>query len=118
MSRRRLTLVSILILLLSACTSEGLPDSYPDQDNRAETQFREACEESLAGTDEENPAEFCQCAFYTVAAELTFAEFLELDEKLKDDPGALTQEQRALLESVALPCRFDDGDITTTTVAG
>ncbi len=76
----------------------------------------EACEESLVDTGEADAGSFCQCAFYTVAAELSFAEFLELDDKLKDDPGALSLEERRLLESVSLPCEFDAGDINTAVV--
>ena len=110
----RLVLLIGLVALLAACASEGLPGSYRDQDSRAERQFVEACVDSLEDTDVDNAADYCQCAFYTVAAELTFAEFLDLDKKLKDDPEALSLEERRLLESVSLPCQFDAGDINTT----
>lgn len=113
MPARLVVLVFGLVALLAGCASEGLPGSYQDQDRRAERQFVEACVDSLADTDEEDAADFCQCAFYTVASELTFAEFLDLDKKLKDDPEALSLEERRLLESVSLPCRFDDDDINT-----
>lgn len=114
MSRPLLSIIVGLTVLLAACASEGLPGSYPDQDSRAERQFVEACEESLVDTDESNAPDFCQCAFYTIAAELTFAEFLELDAKLKDDAESLSLEERRLLESVSLPCQFDADDITPT----
>ena len=117
MPKRLLLLIIGLVVVLAACASEGLPGSYPDQDSRAERQFVEACEESLADTDEANAAEFCQCAFFTVAAELTFSEFLQLDKTLTDDPAALSLGERRLLESVSLPCRFDADDINDA-VAG
>jgi hypothetical protein len=115
---RRLTLVLVaLSLVAAACTSEGLPESYADQDGRAETQFIEACETSLVDGEQSDPVEFCQCAFHTVASELTYAEFVELDNKLKDDPEALSFEERQLLESVSLPCNFDESTVKTDTLS-
>jgi hypothetical protein len=116
MSIRRSLVLVVLVALLGACASEGLPSSYDDQDGRAQRQFVEACQESLAGTDEPDPAGFCECAYYTVAAELTWTQFLELDEKLKDDAGALSLEERRLLESVSLPCAFGPDDVNATVV--
>lgn len=110
MSRRLLFVIVGLALFGAACTSEGLPNSYEDQDDRAEKQFITACEAALEEGDQENAAEFCQCAFDTVAAELSFNEFLELDDRLKDDPGDLSLEDRQLLESVSLPCAFSPAD--------
>lgn len=109
MFRRFLFIIIGLGLLTAACTSAGLPSSFEDQDNRAEKQFVAACQGSL--DDEEDP-EYCQCAFYTVASQLTFEEFLELDEQLKDDPGSLSQEDRARFESVSSPCAFSAADVT------
>ena len=116
---RRLTLLFVAIsLLAAACTSEGLPNSYADQDGRAETQFIEACETSLTEGEQANVADYCQCAFHTVASELTFAEFVELDNKLKDDPAALSFEERQLLDSVELPCQYDASTVKTDIVEG
>ncbi|MGI9605421.1 MAG: hypothetical protein ACR2P0_04720 [Acidimicrobiales bacterium] len=111
MSKRLALIMFLIAFLAAACASEGLPNSYDDQDERARRQFVAACEDSLVDSDHQNPGSFCECAFYTVAAELTFAEFLDLDEKLKDDPGSLTQEERNLLDSVSLPCQFSAVDI-------
>lgn len=110
MSRRLSLVIFGLALFGAACTSEGLPASYEDQDGRTEKQFISACEAALEEGDQANAAEFCQCAFDTVAAELSFTEFLELDERLKDDPGDLTNEDRLLLEGVSLPCAFTEAD--------
>ena len=49
-----------------------------------------------------------------MAAELPFDEFLELDERLKDDPQGLLQDERRLLEGVSLPCQFGAEDINLT----
>lgn len=111
MSRRLVFLLALIALVAAACTSEGLPNSYADQDGRAERQFVAACEASLADTDEPNAPEFCQCAFYTVASDLSFDEFLALDKRLKDDPEFLSAEERSLLENVSLPCAFTADDI-------
>ena len=118
MARRLTLLILALALFATACTSEGLPNSYADQDGRAETQFIEACETSLTEGEQSNAAEFCQCAFHTVASELSFAEFVELDNKLKDDPAALSFEERQLLESVSLPCQYDASTVKTDTLEG
>jgi len=106
----------LIALFASACASEGLPNSYADQDKRAENQFVEACKASLDGTDQADVDEYCQCAFFTIAANKSFAEFIELDDKLKDDSGNLSNDDRALLEGVSLPCQFDRGDIDTSIV--
>lgn len=114
MKRRLFLLVFLVALLATACASEGLPNSYADQDERAGTQFAAACVEALAGTDTSDAASLCQCAFYTVASQMTFDEFIELDAKLKDDPEALTLEEREMLENVSLPCDVTDADIDRT----
>ena len=122
MSRRSIAVLVAVLTLMSACASEGLPNSYTDQDARAERQFVETCEVAMREAGDSPVAEadipdYCQCAFYTVAAELTFDEFLNLDERLKDDPEGLLQPERQLLESVSLPCQFtaDDINLTATT---
>ena len=115
MYRRFVPIVLALTIVLAACTSAGRPSSYDDQDKLAERQFREACEAALA-EDEANPQSYCECSFFTVAAELTFEEFSDLDDKLKDDPEALSNEERILLESVSLPCEFTAADIDKTVV--
>ena len=114
MSRRLTLFVVAFALLLVACTSEGLPADYPDQDARAERQFREACEEALADSDQDDVPQYCECAFHTVAANLTFAQFLDLDEKLKNDPASLSLEEQRLFDSVSLPCAFTAADAQTT----
>lgn len=108
MFRRLLLFLTGLALFAAACTSEGVPSSYADQDRRAEKQFVAACEGALEGEQEDG---FCQCAFYTFASQLTFEEFLELDNDLKENPESLSQEQRQLIEGVSLPCTFSAEDI-------
>lgn len=114
MFRRLPHLLFLLALTATACTSEGLPSSYSDQEQRTEKQFVAACEDSLEGEDESDPTSYCQCAFYTIAADLTFDEFNELDNRLREDPGFLSTEERALIDSVSLPCAFGPEDINTT----
>ena len=113
MFRRLPHILFLLALTATACTSEGLPGNYADQEQRTEKQFVAGCEESFEGQDESDPTSYCQCAFYTIAAELTFDEFNELDNRLREDPGFLSTEERALIDSVKLPCAFGPGDINT-----
>ena len=118
MSKRFAPLLFAVALIATACGSEGLPSSYSDQDARAQRQFVEACEASLAGTEIADPPAYCECAFFTVASELSFAEFLELDERLKEDPGALPNDVREQINSVTLPCQFTADDINNAQVSG
>ena len=113
MIRRLVPIVLALILVLAACTSAGTPNSYEDQDKLAQRNFREACEESVTDS-EDDPPSFCECAFFTVASQLTIDEFLDLGDKLSDDPEALSQEERTLFNSVNLPCGFTEADIDKT----
>ncbi len=108
MSRRLRLIILATGLFLAACTSEGTPGSFADQDGRVETQFVSACEAAQEGDD---ATEFCQCAFYTAASEFGFDGFIELDEMLRDDPAGLTLEQRQLFENVSLPCEFSEADV-------
>ncbi len=108
MFRRFPLLLVALALFTAACTSAGVPSSYADQDGRVEKQFVAACEGALEGEQEEG---FCQCAFYTFASVKTFEDFLILDEKLKDDPGSLINEDRRLIENITLPCAKGPEDI-------
>lgn len=113
--RKPLLLALSFGFFAAACGSEGLPSSYQDQDDRTQTQYVAACESGI-GNSEENPAEFCECSFFTVANTLTYDQFIDLDRRLRDDPEALTFEERELLESVNLPCEFDATTINTTPV--
>lgn len=97
-------------LILAACTSEGTPSSFEDQNNRIERQFVGACVNAQDGADD--AMDFCQCAFYTAAAELGFEDFLALDTALQENPDGLTFEQRELFEGVSLPCAFSASDVS------
>ena len=109
---RRLALLFLgFIFLLAACTSEGQPADFADQDRRAERQFVSACETALADGDVDLGENYCQCAFFTLAIELEFEEFLELDEQLRNDVGSLSLEDRELIESVSVPCQFTEADV-------
>lgn len=111
MNRRLALLFLGFIFFLAACTSEGLPADFADQNRRTETQFVSACEAALAESDTDLGENYCQCAFFTLAIDLEFDEFLELDEQLRDDPTALSLEDRQLIESVSLPCQFTSVDV-------
>ncbi len=111
-------MIAFVVFAAAACTSEGLPNSYADQEGRAESQFVEACETALADSDVDDPADYCQCAFYTVASQLSFDEFLALDERLRDDPGNLSLEERTLLEGIETPCAFGADDVQTAVATG
>lgn len=108
MSRRLRLIIIAAGLFLAACTSEGTPGSFPDQDGRVESQFVSACESAQDGED---ATEYCQCAFYSAAVEFGFDGFLELDEMLREDPDGLTFDQRQFFESVSLPCEFSAADV-------
>ncbi len=101
-------MISALGLFLAACTSEGLPANFADQDARIERQFVAACEAAQEGED---ATDYCQCAFYSATVEFGFDGFLELDEMLRDDPSGLSLEQRQFFESVSLPCEFSAADV-------
>lgn len=108
MSRRFRLIIIASGLFLAACTSEGTPGSFQDQDGRVETQFVSACE---AAQDGDDATEYCQCAFYSASVEFGFDGFLELDEMLRDDPEQLTLEQRQFFDSISLPCEFSAADV-------
>lgn len=111
MNRRLALLLVGFGIFLTACTSEGLPADFADQNRRTESQFVSACESSLADGDQDLGENYCQCAFFTVAVELGFEEFLALDEQLREDPAGLSLEDRQLIENISLPCQFSESDV-------
>ncbi len=115
MSRRLRLLILGLGFILAACTSEGTPSSFADQDNRIERQFVSACE--AAQPDDEDASPFCECAFYTAASSLGLEGFLELDEALRENPNGLSLEQRQLFEGVSLPCELTADDVPDTVIS-
>ena len=115
MSRRLRLFIIGLGFILAACTSEGTPNSFPDQDRRIERQFITQC--VAAQPDDEDAADFCECAFYTAADSLGLEGFLELDEALRENPNGLSLEQRQLFEGVSLPCQLSADDVPDTIIA-
>lgn len=115
MSKRLRLLIIGLGLFLVACTSEGTPNSFADQDNRIERQFVTAC--VAAQPDDEDATDFCECAFYTAANSLGLEGFLELDEALRENPDGLSLEQRQLFEGVSLPCQLSEEDVPETVIS-
>lgn len=111
MNRRLWLLLFVVSLIAAACTSEGLPADFADQDRRTENQFVSACNTSLDGGEVDLGEGYCQCAFYTLAVELEFEDFIALDERLREDPGSLSLEDRNLIESISLPCSFSEEDV-------
>ena len=111
MNRRLALLFLGFFFFLAACTSEGLPADFADQERRTERQFVSACESALADGENDLGEGYCQCAFFTLAVELGFDEFRELDEQLRDDPTGLSLEDRDLLESVSLPCQITEAQV-------
>lgn len=113
MNRRLALLLVGFSIFLAACTSEGLPADFADQNRRTETQFVSACETALADGESDlgDPAQYCQCAFFTVAVDLGFADFVALDERLREDPTGLSLEDRQLIEGVSLPCVHTEADV-------
>lgn len=103
-------MILALGFIIAACTSEGIPSSFEDQNNRIERQFVAACVEAQDGADDAQS--YCECAFYTAAAELGFEDFLALDETLQENPDGLTFEQRELFENISLPCELSAADIS------
>lgn len=115
MSHRLRLLILGLGFILVACTSEGTPSSFADQDNRIERQFTSAC--IAAQPDDDDAPAFCECAFYTAASSLGLEGFIELDEALRENPNGLSLEQRQLFEGVSLPCEFSADDVPETVIA-
>ena len=111
MNRRLALLLVGFSIFLAACTSEGLPADFADQNRRTETQFVSACEAALADGENDLGEGYCQCAFLTVAVELGFEDFVALDERLREDPTGLSLEDRQLIEGVSLPCVHTEADV-------
>lgn len=109
MSRRFRLMIIAGGFVLAACTSEGTPSSFVDQDGRVEAQFVSSCEAAQDG--DADATEFCQCAFYTAASEFGFERFLEIDEMLRENPTDISFTDRTIFDSIELPCSFSAADV-------
>lgn len=86
----------------AACSSDGFPESYADQVDpetglsNVESNWVKGCEVRLAASDLATSANsICECSFSEISdadAGIPFADFVELNSQLKNDPTTLTGE--------------------------
>lgn len=105
-----------MILLFAACSSDGYPVSYADQQDpetglsNTETNWIKGCEVAV-GTSEDHAADannICACSYRAISASdgIPFEEFVTLDDALSSDPKALadaetkTATQRQVIDIV------------------
>ena len=114
-SRRRprillLAACAAVALLVSACFDEGIPTSY---DDTVETNFLGGCEVAAAADPAISPVaqRYCTCAWNRLIAEISFEDFKNLDDDVKDDPDKITgdsddeESAGATLSAIFADCR-------------
>jgi hypothetical protein len=107
MRLRPLSVVVSLLLVAAGCGDRS-PTDYSDE---TEEQFMASCVPSLG----ESERDVCRCAYDEIRSQLSFEEFEELDEQLRDDPDAELPDD--VVDLVAACAADPDGssDETTTT---
>jgi hypothetical protein len=109
MRLRPLCVVTISLGLVATGCGDRSPSEYSDE---TEEQFMASCVPSLG----ESERDVCRCAYDEIRGQLSFEEFQELDEQLRDDPDAeLPDDVVDLVAACAAdPDRSSDGTTTTT----
>lgn len=97
-----------LVLLLAACFDEGGPTSF---DDTVETNFMDGCELAAEADPEISPVapRYCACAYDRVRTEISFEEFEQLDNDVKDDADNIINDDEesaaARLAAIFADCR-------------
>ncbi|MCY4102360.1 MAG: hypothetical protein OXG55_03710 [bacterium] len=107
----RLALVGVcaaMVLLLAACGEGGEPTSF---DDTVETNFISGCELAAETDPRISPVapRYCACAYDRVRTEISFEDFKQLDDDVKDDAGNIIDEDAestaARLSAIFADCR-------------
>ena len=97
-----------MALLLAACFDEGAPTSF---DDTVETNFMNGCELAAATDAQISPVapRYCACAYDRVRTEISFEDFKQLDDDVKDDADNIIDEDEesaaARLAAIFADCR-------------
>ena len=109
--RPRLALLGMcaaLALLLTACFDEGAPTSF---DDTVESNFMNGCELAAETDAQISPVapRYCACAYDRVRTEISFEDFKQLDDDVKDDADNIIDEDEesaaARLATIFADCR-------------
>ena len=123
--RRIHSLLIVLVLVATACAGSGEPDDYDTQtidvDGREvsliEHNFVNSCVEANSGApDIGDPAEFCECAYLTIKNEVSFEQFRDWDDAIRDDVENPPPELARIVDGIELPCTVRDTPRPSTTV--
>ena len=114
-SRRRRVLLlascAAAALLLSACFDEGHPTSY---DDTVEDNFLSGCEVAAAADPAISPVSqrYCTCAWNRLIVEISFDDFKNLDDDVRDDPNKIRAGEEnstgAQLTAIFADCREEN----------
>ena len=97
-----------MALLLAACFDEGAPTSF---DDTVEANFLNGCELAAEGDPQISPVapRYCGCAYDRVRTEISFDDFKQLDDDVKDDPDKIIdgdeESAAARLAAIFADCR-------------
>jgi len=105
---------ALLVLFAAGCGSSGAPTSYADQDGAVRDHYVEGCRIGFEETDDANlvsgAESVCECAFAEISSTISFADFEDLDKRLKEDLSILRQvplpqgSTEALVKQIVADC--------------
>ncbi len=101
-----------VVLLVTACGEGGEPTSF---DDTVEENFISGCEVAAEADPAIRPVaqRYCACAYDSVRTEISFDDFKQLDDDVKDDPDKIRAEEEdstgAALTAIFADCRAIHG---------
>jgi hypothetical protein len=91
-----------------------------DYDSAVADRFLSVCTADATDLSFSAPAEFCVCTYERISVELSFERFVEIDEAMREDPGAVPDEidrirTDCFVGTATVPTTADPGALPTVT---
>lgn len=113
---RRLVVTIIAGSVLAGLAIGGIllvrdePAESTDYDSAVADRFLSVCTADATDLGFTAPSEFCACSYERISAEVLYERFVEIDEAMREDPGAVPDE----IDRIRTDCFVGTATVPTT----